>query len=219
MIFIQNKYTKIYYSIISRAQSRDLPKETYTEKHHIIPKSLGGGNSKDNLAVLTAREHFICHMLLVRMTTGNYRHKMINAAIGMKRNKNGARYINSRLYDITKLEYAKVMSERRKGSKASLELRARLSAIHTGQGNGMYGKKQSEITKQKIREARALQDNSHLVGRIITPEWRQKISNTLKNGSSTKGKAKPVHQCIHCGGIYSRSMLNRWHGTNCKKAK
>jgi hypothetical protein len=203
MIFIQNKYTKIYYSIISRAQSRDLPKETYTEKHHIIPKSLGGGNSKDNLAVLTAREHFICHMLLVRMTTGNYRHKMINAAIGMKRNKNGARYINSRLYDITKLEYAKVMSERRKGSKASLELRARLSAIHTGQGNGMYGKKQSEITKQKIREARALQDNSHLAGRIITPEWRQKISDTLKNGSSTKGKAKPVHQCIHCGGIYS----------------
>ena len=219
MIFIQNKYTKIYYSIISRARSRDLPKETYTEKHHIIPKSLGGGNSKDNLAVLTAREHFICHRLLVRMTTGNYRHKMINAAIGMKRNKNGARYINSRLYDITKLEYAKVMSERRKGSKASLELRARLSAIHTGQGNGMYGKKQSEITKQKIREARALQDNSHLSGRIITPEWRQKISDTLKNGSSTKGKAKPVHQCIHCGGIYSRSMLNRWHGTNCKKAK
>ena len=41
-MYLQNKYTKCYYNIIDRAKSRDLSKETYTEKHHIIPKSLGG---------------------------------------------------------------------------------------------------------------------------------------------------------------------------------
>ena len=46
MIFIQNKYTRIYYSIIFNAQTRLLNKNTYTEKHHIIPKSLGGNDTK-----------------------------------------------------------------------------------------------------------------------------------------------------------------------------
>ena len=41
-MYLQNKYTKCYYSIINRAKSRELPKEIYTEKHHTIPKSLGG---------------------------------------------------------------------------------------------------------------------------------------------------------------------------------
>ena len=56
-MYLQNKYTKCYYSIIDRAKSRDLPKEIYTERHHILPKSLGGANGKDNLVKLTAKEH------------------------------------------------------------------------------------------------------------------------------------------------------------------
>jgi hypothetical protein len=38
--FLENKYTKWYFSIISNAQSREV--SGYIEKHHIIPKSLGG---------------------------------------------------------------------------------------------------------------------------------------------------------------------------------
>ena len=41
-MYLQNKYTKCYYSIINRAKSRELPKEIYTEKHHTTPKSLVG---------------------------------------------------------------------------------------------------------------------------------------------------------------------------------
>ena len=61
MKFTQNKYYKIYCNLTERAKSRELPKETYIEKHHIIPRSLGGNNSKNNIVSLTAREHFICH--------------------------------------------------------------------------------------------------------------------------------------------------------------
>jgi hypothetical protein len=55
-------YQKIYNQIIERAQNRQL--EGYKEKHHIIPKCLGGTNDKINLVELTAREHFLCHRLL-----------------------------------------------------------------------------------------------------------------------------------------------------------
>jgi hypothetical protein len=65
-VFIQNKYTKCYNRIIERAQlyHRTKKKDTYFESHHILPKSLGGIDSSDNKILLTAKEHFICHLLL-----------------------------------------------------------------------------------------------------------------------------------------------------------
>lgn len=56
-------YQRIYDQIIDRAKERKL--EGYREKHHIIPKCMGGSNEKQNLIELTAREHFICHQLLI----------------------------------------------------------------------------------------------------------------------------------------------------------
>jgi NUMOD3 motif len=83
MIFINNKYTLWYYSIINNAQTRILPSTSYTEKHHIIPKSLTGTNDKHNLVSLTAREHFICHWLLTKMTSGKAKSKMHLALLKM----------------------------------------------------------------------------------------------------------------------------------------
>ena len=74
-MYLQNKYTRWYYSIIDRAQSRTL--SGYKERHHIIPRSLGGSNQKNNIVNLTGREHFICHWLLTKMTIDQHRQKMI----------------------------------------------------------------------------------------------------------------------------------------------
>ncbi len=80
-MFIQNKYTKWYYSIIEDAKSQNRKKsnDAYYEKHHIIPKSLGG----TEVVLLTGKEHFICHLLLCKMTSGQNKYKMINALIRM----------------------------------------------------------------------------------------------------------------------------------------
>ena len=43
----------------------------YTEKHHIIPRSMGGSDEPSNLTVLTGREHFLAHMLLCEMFPQN----------------------------------------------------------------------------------------------------------------------------------------------------
>jgi hypothetical protein len=60
-------HCKIYISIIENRKNNPLPLDEYGEKHHIVPRSLGGNNSKENLVRLTAREHFICHALLAEM--------------------------------------------------------------------------------------------------------------------------------------------------------
>ena len=98
---LTNKYSKLYYNITSNAKQRII--EGYVETHHVVPQSLGGSNNKDNLVDLTAREHFICHWLLIKMTEGEERSKMLYALHGMKaENKFQSRYqskITARVYE------------------------------------------------------------------------------------------------------------------------
>jgi hypothetical protein len=79
-LFKNNKYTRWYYIIINNAtMAKRSKKLNYFESHHIIPKSFGGSNSKNNRVLLTGREHYVCHMLLVRMVYNENVYKMINA--------------------------------------------------------------------------------------------------------------------------------------------
>lgn len=64
------EYSKVYNKIIARGKERGNDKkklEGYYEAHHIVPKCLGGNDSKENLVLLTAKEHFVCHLLLEKM--------------------------------------------------------------------------------------------------------------------------------------------------------
>ena len=107
-IMLTNKYSKLYYKITSNAKQRIT--EGYTELHHIIPQSMGGSNDKENLVELTAREHFICHWLLIKMTDGEDRSKMLYALKGMKaENKYQQRYqtkITARVYETYRIEHS-----------------------------------------------------------------------------------------------------------------
>jgi hypothetical protein len=95
--FIVNKYHRWYYRIINR-RIGNTP-AGYFEKHHILPKSLGGSNDHSNLIALTVREHYICHLLLVKMTSGVSRYKMLRAVDAFKMAKTGTqRNLTARQY-------------------------------------------------------------------------------------------------------------------------
>lgn len=117
---LTNKYSKLYFNITFNAKQRITL--GYTERHHIIPQSLGGSNDKENLVELTAREHFICHWLLVKMTEGEARGKMLYALNGMKaENKYQERYhtkITARVYEKYRIEHAENHSKKMKGKPA-----------------------------------------------------------------------------------------------------
>lgn len=115
-----NKYNNWYNNITENAKNRTI--SGYVERHHIIPRSLGGADSKENLVKLTAREHFICHWLLVKMNAGESKAKMVYALNGMKRNgRHTQRYetkITSRVYENLKKEFSIVHSATMKGRTA-----------------------------------------------------------------------------------------------------
>lgn len=58
-------YKNIYEALIARAQSSRIL--SYTETHHIMPKCLGGSDDKTNLVDLTPEEHYLAHLLLVKI--------------------------------------------------------------------------------------------------------------------------------------------------------
>ena len=93
-----NKYQKWYDHLIDRARNRTI--EGYVEKHHIVPRSLGGTDEESNLVKLTAREHVIAHMLLPRFV--DEPRKMWYALWCMV-NTNGIK-VNSRLYEQVRVE-------------------------------------------------------------------------------------------------------------------
>jgi len=69
MDIITPQKTELYKEYIdrilsSRENKRD--KNTYQEKHHIIPKTLGGTNDVNNLIYLYAQEHYYAHKLLAK---------------------------------------------------------------------------------------------------------------------------------------------------------
>lgn len=80
-MFLDNKYTKVYYRIINRSIQRNHLKERHDgyQTHHIIPRCFGGTDFSNNLAVLTYKEHRVCHRLLIGMTAGANKHKMMYA--------------------------------------------------------------------------------------------------------------------------------------------
>ena len=79
--FLENKYTKIYFAIVNNAISKNRTKQLgdNLQTHHIIPRCMEGKDEKDNLVVLTYREHRLCHRLLIKMTKGEHKHKMMYA--------------------------------------------------------------------------------------------------------------------------------------------
>ncbi len=168
-MFLDNKYTKIYYQIIDRAKTRTL--DGYKEKHHIIPKSFGGSNKKENLVELTAREHFICHWLLTRMTTGLLKGKMIYAVWMLATNNNPHQKrerISSRKYEILK----RLMAEK----EISDETRRKMGLGRLGKAPPNKGIKMSEEQKEKLRQVNQ--------GKVIPQEQIDRmIATAKKNGT------------------------------------
>ena len=105
-------YIEIHNYIINRAKNRIINKG-YIEKHHIIPKCMGGKNHKKNIVKLTGREHYIIHQLLAKIYPNV--EGFITSVIRMSK-----QCVGSRAYKWLREKHAINTSKRMKGHKYNL---------------------------------------------------------------------------------------------------
>lgn len=106
-------YKKHYQNLISTRKNRVLKEGEYYEKHHILPKCLGGSNDEANLIVLTAREHYLAHWLLLKIHPNIW--KLKHAFYQMSRMNNiNARVISSIQYERGKRYFSEGCKQRMK---------------------------------------------------------------------------------------------------------
>lgn len=103
-------YSNIYNSLVSNKSKRAKDKSNYYESHHILPRSLGGGNEKSNLVLLTAREHYLAHRLLVKMYPDSYKMKFALLMMSQDNmiNSKGSVVINCNMYDKLRKEVSEI---------------------------------------------------------------------------------------------------------------
>ena len=225
-MFNDTKYTKWYFNLINKAKLRVVDKDQYYEKHHIIPKGIGG-DPKGELVVLTPREHFICHWLLTKMVIeSNHRRSMFFALSKMCRSNQyqQGRTYPARYYDIAR----NALSKAKKGTKHTDETKAKLSAIakkrFETEAGTFTGKTRTLEWRQKTSEARS-GDKHQFFGKK-RPEHGEKVSAALTGRAKSdehKSNIKASWQtsrvrivCCHCSVETTKSMHTRWHGDNCK---
>lgn len=174
-MFNDSKYTRWYFDIISSARARGYG----DEKHHIIPKCMGGGNESSNIVALTYREHFVCHLLLVKMANEPAHIYKLKCAVSYfmtrkleigSRRYETARVSRPRMSDETKLKISKA----NKGRVVSEETREKLRNVVV-----------SEETKEKISQT--------LKGRKLPEETKVAISKSVRTGLSM-GKFKTPYR-------------------------
>jgi hypothetical protein len=172
-------YLKVYCNLIRKAENRTPPKG-YTEKHHTFPKSIFGKNNR--VVVITAREHYIAHVLLERICIQRYglKHwktiKMNNAHICMRGNGG---YVNSYLYESAKKRRSN-LTKGKKPYEMTDETRKKISEIRKGKPSscGMKGKKHSEESKRKMSNShKGISGTYGFAGKNHTKEFKDRMKN------------------------------------------
>lgn len=179
-------YSKLYNNLVAKCIVRGLDKKVldgYFEKHHIVPKCLGGSDKNSNFVLFTPREHVIAHRLLWKANPDNYSlmwayTRTVNSHKGI---------LTSREVENAKIAKAKVMSER----VVSQETRDKISATLMGsvipqeviekRRLKQIGQKRTQETKDKLREKRR---------ELINSGWTHSEESRKKIGNATRGKKR-----------------------------
>lgn len=177
-VSLPNKYTRWYVNIIQQALVRN-SLDGYVEKHHILPRcfKMGGESDRDNLVLLTAREHFICHKLLTKMTNNKVLKLKLTCAVLFMAYGNGQtpKYLPPSICVAHIRESLSQLKTGTKGAKWTDKQRESLK----GRAPHNKGVPMSEEAKAHLREMRKLQEN-----------LPHSADAKLKIGKSLKGVTK-----------------------------
>lgn len=242
-------YKVIYDNLITQACSEDRRKDKnrpgFYEQHHIIPKCLRGSDDKNNLVLLTTREHFIAHKLLIEIYPNNKKLAIpLLFMCSLQNNIRSKPIISSREFERIKLQMGSAMSSLNKGiikkkrdhfswSKEARDRRRLFyknnPEIMSGENNPMYGKNRlpgyshSEETKKKMRRSRS-EETRKKMQKSKSQKHRENMS--LSNAIRFKEKReqriielltrKTELYCPYCSVSGTTKRMFNYHFDNCK---
>jgi hypothetical protein len=200
-------YQKIYNTIIERSRNRVLTE--YSEEHHIIPRCLGGSNDKTNLVLLTPEEHYLCHLLLVKLNPNNM--KLVKAAMFMVSSTKYVRRSN-KMYGWLRRQYSDYM----KGPNNPQKLNPRRGKDHHYYGKTRNSEEYLTDEGRKILSDSKLGDKNPMAG--IKPWKHGRATEYTKSIWSNADKIyevwlqndKPSYCRLHSlvrGGMYDNKTV------------
>jgi hypothetical protein len=243
-MFNDSKYTNWYYAIIENAKIKNINDDiTHYEKHHIIPVSLGGNNDKNNIVKLTYREHFLCHWLLIKMTSKVDKMKMSFALYRMGKPSNANhRIVTSWQYELSREYNKKERNEYklRTVNKGKITVKDNNGNIfHITKDDPRWNNGEVEhVTKglkrnwsdtekkeiYKSRKGRKYTEEEH-IKRAATrkPIWNKGIKTGKQSNEHLESRIKNMRnktqqtiECPHCKKVGGVGSMYRWHFDNCK---
>lgn len=196
-------YKKHYNLLIENSRSRDIL-DGYKEKHHIVPKCMGGDDNSSNLVELTAREHYIVHWLLHKIYPNNL--KCVFALNFMTYGTTGKHLIlSSKDYEKIKKLNTKAMSKLHKGNILSEEHKQKISIANKN-------KTKPPRTKEHIENhSKSMKGKNLGVKRNFTKKWIENIRKSrICKSVCIDGKIyKSISEASRQLGLYLGTVQNR----------
>lgn len=174
-------YKLHYIRLIERALLRELPVGTYTERHHITPRCMGGTNIKNNLVKLTAEEHFVAHQLLVKIFP---EHSGLVIALRYLVCRSDNQVRNNKEYAWIKNKLAVAVSKNMKGKKNALGYRhtpEALAKISLHSKGNQFGLGYKPTQKQRAAQSKRSREITR------TPEWCEAIAKSKYGNKNVAG--------------------------------
>lgn len=196
-------YQKIYNAIIEKAKRR-LDLEEYFEKHHIIPKSLGGTDEETNLVKLSFREHYLCHRLLTKIYPEEQ--KMHYAFWTMSTNPRDNTRIPSRVYAEARTLFIGCII----GREVSQETKDKISKSNTG-------KKRTQEMKDALSKRVKESGQLDWTGKTHSEESKLKMSKSAKNRNIIEENERIRREKI--SNSHKGKILSEEHAKNISEAK
>lgn len=173
--------------------------DEYHERHHIVPKCLGGTNDEDNLIDLFAREHFIAHKLLSQEHPDNNSLAYAYGCMAWEKNTYQDRYeLTPEEYEEARIACIRAIGANSKKRFAKPENNPMYGIHRYGKDNPFYGKHHTEAAKQemskKAKERFANPENHPFYGRSHTEETKQKMR---ENHADFRGDKHPMYGRKH----------------------
>jgi hypothetical protein len=203
-VAVSARYAAIYERLIERARVRELV--GYVERHHVLPKCMGGTNACNNIVLLTAEEHYVAHQVLVKMypdvpglaTAAVRMAKQCtgNKAYAWLRKRHAARVSEWSRGNTFNAGRVRPESERQKISQStkgrvkSAETKDRMSAAQRGNKNALGLKRGPPSAEHRKKNGDARR------GKPVAPEVRAMISATLKGKKKSPEHAAKIAAAV-----------------------